>query len=97
MSLPNLPSKPISAIDALSSASGLSRDKIKAIAEKVKANHIKLDGCSGPHRFTIPVGHREFADDFVCEKCGGWVSSIHKSWYEKGLEHGRMKAGIEMG
>lgn len=87
----NSSSKPISVIDALSSVSGVSRDKIKAIAEEVKANRIKLDGCHGPHRFTIPVGRREFADDFVCEVCGGWVSSIHKLWYEKGLEHGRME------
>lgn len=76
-------------LDALSSMSGLTKDKIHDIWEGVKANNAKLDECPGPHRFTIPAGLRKFADDFICEVCGGKVDGVNKVWYEKGLEHGR--------
>ena len=75
--------------DVLSKASGLNTKEISSIFQEVKRNAKLLDECPGPHRFTIKAGRREFADDFICEICGGQVQSIYKIWYEKGLEHGK--------
>ena len=76
----------------LSRVSGLTEDKVHEIFNEVKVNSTMLESCTGPHKFTIPSGRREFLDDYVCELCNGKVSSIHKLWYERGLEHGRRSA-----
>jgi len=81
--------KPQTVSDALSRVSGISKADIQGIWEAVKANNAKLDACVGPHKFTIPSGRREYMDDIICEFCGGKISASGKSWYEKGLEHGK--------
>lgn len=75
--------------DILSSVSGLSKGEIKGIAIKVKENQNKLDSCSC-HSF-VPIDDPSMSRYFICENCGGTISSMNKNWYEKGLEHGKWK------
>lgn len=77
-------------IDALSKVSGVSREGVLGIAREVKENRRKLESCPGPHKFTIPAGKRKFADDFICETCGGRIGPVDKLWYERGLQHGAL-------
>jgi hypothetical protein len=69
---------------------GLTKDDFKRIYEDVKVNRALLDACAGPHDFEQ---HESFSGGMVrsykCSKCGGVVESLHKFWYERGLEHGR--------
>jgi hypothetical protein len=81
--------KPISVEDALSQMSGIPTEEVGQIWQEVKSNYTKLSACGGPHLFTIPANRRSFADDFICELCGGKVSSLEKTWYERGITHGR--------
>jgi hypothetical protein len=78
---------------ALSEISGIPEAGIKAIWEKVKANHAKLDSCEGPHQFEessrpgSPDGHK-----YRCTRCGGELDSINTDWYNQGLKHGSRAA-----
>jgi len=76
-------------VEVLSNISGIDRKQVKSIFEEVLANNKLINGCPGPHIFTIAAGRRKIADDSICEVCGGRISSSDKSWYEKGLAHGR--------
>lgn len=55
---------------------------------EVKVNHEKLQGCVGPHDFSVQEAPPP-RDRWLCTKCGGEVDGINKRWYEKGLAHGR--------
>jgi hypothetical protein len=64
---------------------------IDMIWDKVQENNKKLESCK-EHNFSIdltPV--RKFGKRYACEHCGGEIDSINKSWYEKGVEHGKLR------
>jgi hypothetical protein len=65
----------------------LAREDVHAIWKEVKANHARLDSCSGPHDFGPHVAALNV--NYTCNKCGGSVNASARSWYEKGLAHGR--------
>lgn len=73
----------------LEKVSGLSREKIQGIWEDVKENARKLNGCPGPHDFSIETTRgKALSKRWKCSKCGGEVSAVEKRWYCLGLEHG---------
>lgn len=65
----------------------ISPNEVHAIWEEVKRNHKRLDECPGPHEFG-PMLAKPGAK-YTCSKCGGVVDAVARSWYEKGLTHGR--------
>ena len=70
-------------------------DKAREIWEEVKENNRKLNSCP-LHDFSIDLKpDRKLGKDWQCTQCGGNISSIDKSWYEKGLEHQRNKGITE--
>jgi hypothetical protein len=77
------------AIDTLSRATGLSKGTMEEIWLQVKANHKKLESCSG-HDFSLPERKtRQLVMTWRCSRCGGIVESSAKRWYELGLKHGK--------
>lgn len=61
---------------------------LKGIWDNVKKNLQILDSCPGPHEWDSavnPVGNKKFK----CLICGGLVDATEKSWYERGLAHGK--------
>jgi hypothetical protein len=60
----------------------------KQILEEVKENRAKLDSCD-LHDFSIVNLKHGILKEYQCSKCNGKVDLIAKSWYEKGLKHGR--------
>lgn len=72
----------------LGKISGLGKEKVNEIWEKVKANHRLLDACS-KHDFSIDVTEGQTLNKrWKCVHCGGIVDTIAKGWYEKGVQHG---------
>jgi hypothetical protein len=66
----------------------------KAILIEVRANIAALDGCVGPHDFSVPYRKSgTLVMDWSCARCGGHVPFIEKHWYERGLAHGRSARG----
>lgn len=57
------------------------------IMNEVKSNLARLDSCPGPHVFG--PWKQSFGAQYKCERCGGVIPSMMRSWYEKGLKHGR--------
>lgn len=79
-------------VDQLSEISGISKPEMNAIWEQVKANHKRLDECVGPHVFTREVSRTgKLVRRWACERCGGEIETVDKSWYEMGLKHGRQE------
>lgn len=67
---------------------GIKKPEMDAIWQKVKQNKVKLDGCEGPHDFSIPSRKTgELVRDWQCSRCGGTVETTYKHWYELGLKH----------
>lgn len=70
-------------IGVMADLTGHSRDEITAIAEQVKANHVRLNGCAY-HEFealiTAPPGHGKYR----CRNCGGEINAIAHHWHELG-------------
>lgn len=61
---------------------------IKAIYEEVKVNHEKLKACKR-HVFNKDLTpETKINKRWECIKCGGYVGSESKTWYERGLVHG---------
>lgn len=72
------------------------------ILKQVKENTAKLDGCSVPHDFSIaldrrthkpmenPTPQQTFGCRWQCAKCGGHVDAINRTWYNRGLKHGKV-------
>lgn len=62
----------------------------KAILAEVRANMAKLEGCAGPHDFSVPLRKiGSLIAEWSCAKCGGHIPNIEKIWYERGLAHGQ--------
>ncbi len=75
--------------DALSKISGLSKDAIKDIAKGVIENNKLLDSCS--YHIFEPIKSPFMSRIYKCSNCGGTVRSMHKIWYEKGIEHSQKR------
>lgn len=78
-------------LDVLSNMSGISKEDIKKIMEKVKENDKRLKECDPPHDFSIALTLSPRLKKWKCSKCKGEIDNIYKCWYEKGLEHGMGK------
>jgi len=74
-------------LDVLSDVSGLRKEEIVKVFEKVKANSKRLDECEGPHEFEKQG--KDIRAKYRCGKCGGELDNIKYYWYMKGLEHGK--------
>ncbi|WP_175712230.1 hypothetical protein [Burkholderia ambifaria] len=78
-----------SGIDALSRATGLSREDMLAMHAQVKANHALLDACS-KHAFS-PIEPGRLLSRHRCVSCGGEVDAHAAHWYARGLLHAGAK------
>lgn len=73
-------------IDALSRVSGLSKEEVHAIAEKVRANVRRLNECAN-HAFE-PIGAESLLRQrYQCKHCGGEVDASAYTWYMRGRAH----------
>ena len=90
--------------DKIAELTGISPKVQDEIWAEVMANKNKLEGCAGPHDFSIcldrhtkqpidnPTNIQLFGAYWRCSKCGGQVDAINKSWYNKGLKAGMTEA-----
>jgi hypothetical protein len=86
---------------------GIPAKETDQILVQVRANTAKLEGCEGPHDFSIaldrytkqpienPTPQQHFGCKWKCSKCGGYVDAINKSWYNRALKDGRRAAMAE--
>ena len=59
------------------------------IWEKVKENRDKLKSCNR-HEFSIDLDPEMIlGKKWKCKNCLGTLDTVNKSWYEKGLTHGK--------
>lgn len=79
-------------MDEFSRITGLSKPVINEVWEEVKANHARLDTCTGPHKFVPIDATKVLGRRYVCSLCKGEVDSINRSWYEKGFEHAQNRS-----
>lgn len=77
--------------EILGAVSGLGKVEVKKIWEQVKANLKRLDECVGPHDFQRLALETKLMFRFRCTKCGGEIEGDNRSWYERGLKHGRQE------
>ena len=80
---------------------GIPSRETDQILVQVRDNTAKLEGCPGPHDFSIaldrhtkqpisnPTPIQSFACKWQCSKCGGYVDGINKIWYNRGLNHSK--------
>jgi hypothetical protein len=74
-------------VEAISSATGLSKEVMDDVWEQVKKNQALLKACGG-HDFSIVHEQRGLLrTKWRCSKCGGVVDLHSKHWYELGLAH----------
>ena len=78
---------------------GLPPNAVDDILVEVKANQARLEGCAGPHDFSVcldrrskqpvaePTPQQRFGAYWRCVKCNGSVDGQAKRWYELGLKH----------
>ena len=76
---------------------GIPAKQTDEILVQIRANQAKLDACDNPHDFTVclnrytkqpipaPTPAHMFGAMWACSKCGGYVDSINKEWYNRGL------------
>ena len=76
-----------SVVDVLSKVSGISKEEVLKIRERVRDNHARLDACAGPHVFEDVTPEKIVGKEFVCKLCAGRVDSQARAWYERGREH----------
>lgn len=72
-------------LDEMAKVTGIPRAESLIILARVRENHRRLEACER-HDFVIPkrqIG--ELVRDWECTRCGGEVSNLDKSWYERGL------------
>ena len=79
----------VNGAEVLSRVSGLSQEEVKRIWSEVRENQKRLDDCIGPHEFSKLDD--KIDGEFLCSKCGGKIRGHDFSWYQKGLEHGKMQ------
>jgi hypothetical protein len=64
--------------------------QVTRILADVRSNRAKLDGCVGPHDFSIEATPgRTFGRRLRCSKCRGDLDAVHVHYYNAGLKHGR--------
>ena len=73
-------------LDALTAATGISRESVLSLWEEVKANHGRLNSCAR-HDFPDPIPG-ELSARYECRNCRGWVDGSAVHWYRLGLQHG---------
>jgi hypothetical protein len=62
----------------------------KKLWAQVQENIRKLEGCTGPHDFSVELEpRRSLLKRWQCTRCGGSCDSTAKYWYERGLKDGR--------
>lgn len=71
------------ALDKLGALSGLGRQTMLEIAEQVKANHARLNGCAR-HEFALIPGGAPLRQKYRCTLCGGEVDHHAWYWHEQG-------------
>lgn len=71
-------------LGVLGDLSGLSRDSMHDIWNKVKENQKRLDGCVA-HDFA--PAETSTSRRRVCRVCGGEADTIAVTWYERGIRH----------
>lgn len=67
----------------LSELTGLGRDEVLAIAEQVRANHARLEGCPW-HEFEALVTAPPGDGRYRCRHCRGEVDAVAYRWHQKG-------------
>lgn len=65
-------------------------EESKALWGEVERNHAALKACAGPHDFQDITPGKTIGKDYQCAKCGGKAGSLHVSWYQEGLKHGKL-------
>jgi len=76
-------------LKALSRMSGLSKSAVKEIAKQVIENNNLLISCSF-HIFE-PIDDPSLSRIYECKNCKGRVRSMQKIWYERGLDHSKLR------
>ncbi len=61
---------------------------MRRLLDAIIANNNVLEECSR-HSFDIDISKRVADKRWKCSNCGGELDDSRKSWYEKGLEHGK--------
>jgi len=86
---------------------GIPSRETDQILVQVRDNTAKLEGCSGPHDFSIaldrhtkqpipipnPTPAQTLGCKWQCSKCGGYVDAIDKSWHNRGLASAMKETG----
>jgi len=86
---------------------GITSRETDQILVQVRDNTAKLEGCSGPHDFSIaldrhtkqpipipnPTPAQTLGCKWQCSKCGGYVDAIDKSWHNRGLASAMKETG----
>lgn len=75
-------------VDTISEATGIPRQDMLDIWERVKKNSAALEGCFGRHDFQVIDPTKKFGARYKCSKCHGEVDSTAHHWYAIGLVHG---------
>ena len=63
----------------------ISKRLAKILMKVMKTNTKRLVLCEHPHDFSIRVSNKSWQ----CTKCNGVVDRQSKTWYERGLKHGK--------
>lgn len=73
-------------LDKLATATGLKRETMVDIAERVKANSAKLAACPRHDFDPVPGARVVFGkpDQYRCQHCGGEVDRHAYYWHEQG-------------
>lgn len=78
-------------VDRLAGFSGQSREALLGIWDAIKANHAKLDACTG-HDFGPLKPGATLHTRYECRNCGGWAGGTAVTWYNRGVEHAKKAA-----
>jgi len=88
----------VKSIHDLGEMVGIPRKDTDSILVAIRSNQKLLEECTKPHDFSVcldrhtkqpikdPTPAQHFGAKWGCSKCGGYVDSIDKSWYNKGLQ-----------
>lgn len=70
--------------------------KANEMWSRVQENRKRMDACVGPHDFSIDLlPERTFGKRWRCTLCGAEIDGVDKSYYERGVAHGRAAAKRE--
>lgn len=70
-------------VGVMSELSGISREEVLAISERVKANSAVLNGCAY-HEFEPVPPLAPIRQRYRCRRCGGEVDALAYYWHELG-------------